>query len=60
MRKDLRRKESSIWQINRDFYQKNSKSQTSLRRCIKNGVSETRKSFRKVSKTQSSDEFKSC
>ena len=46
------RKESSIRQINRDFYLKSPKSQTSLKKYVKNGASKNCRSVRKVSKTQ--------
>ena len=48
----VRRKEYSIWHINKDFYLENSESLLNLKKCI------TRKSVRKVSKTQGGNEFK--
>ena len=52
MRKTLnvRRKESSIWGINKGFYLKEMSK--------KNRISKTRKSVRKVSKIQGDNEFK--
>ena len=53
--KNVRRKKSSIWHVNKDFFLKNPKSLVNLKKCIrkKNGVIKTKngnefKRFRNV------------
>ena len=53
---NVRRKDYSIWRINKDVYLKNPKSLISLKKCVKNWAGKTRKGVRKVSKTQSGNE----
>ena len=52
-KKSERRKESSIWHVNKDFCLKSKESNNE--EVYKNGVSKTRKSIRKVTKTQSAN-----
>ena len=54
---ECKKKKLSNWRINKDLYLKNRKKLAGLKKCIKNGTSKTHESVRKLSKTQSGNEF---